>query len=233
MLAPTEILTALSLLCSMMLSDPHTPQQFETPRPPLAPHWSADVHVDIQVMLTHFILNGKIAVDATTNGMYATVYGDDPNNYWGKLNATVVAQPLSNGSIVVWDLNNGKCSNDGEYNASTVPKLGLPPSAKYQNQEMVDQTLCEVWLVPQPYHDVEYSKIFVGPVNSTQPLNIAAITALYSGGAANAYLNVRIFNHNVSRPNPDWFRRPVGCDSVTRGYHWKDSAPDKVLSSAT
>lgn len=177
----------------------------------MAMQWYSKVHVDIQVMLTHFILNGEVVVDAERNGMFAAVYGDDPNNYWGKLNATVVVHPNANESVTIWDVNNNHCSYDGTYNDSNIPTLRLPGTASYLGNETVDQTLCEVWQVNHPYKDVEYCKLLVGPVGSSSPLNILMIKALYVGASAKAYFNIRFFQQNNSKPDAEWFSKPSKC----------------------
>jgi hypothetical protein len=64
--------------------------RIELTPPQIVQEFTCKIHVDMRVMLTHYILNGQLSLDKLTNSLAINVYGNDPYNYWGKLNLTLV-----------------------------------------------------------------------------------------------------------------------------------------------
>jgi len=178
----------------------------ESQVPVLGQYFEAEVRVDIKVMLTHFRLAGIIKVDKFLPGLYANLYGDDPNNYWGKLNATVVVEP-HNQTVIVWDIKNNFCTRYAGYNKTIIPDIALPPSAKRLDDRDCQGKNCQVWRVPEPYQDVTYADIFVWG-NSIQ-----TIEAEYTGSSPKAYLTIQLDNILHIHAPTYYFRKPLICDS--------------------
>lgn len=169
------------------------------------PFYKCSLHVDIRVMLTHYILNGDLAVDSTTNSLFSSIYGDDPNNYWGKLNATVVVQPLLEGFVNIWAVDNTNCTSFSNVSVGNLPKYALPENATYLGTEVVDSSTCSVWRVNNPYHKVDYCDIFINKEN------VLLLEFPYCPDTVCAHFYVRMFNHDNSRPDSKWFRKPAEC----------------------
>jgi len=173
--------------------------------PTINPKFSSTLHVDIRVMLTHYILDGQLVTNADINGLFASVYGDDPNSWWGKLNATVVVHPESNSTATIYSVNNGECASKS-VNQSQIPSLMIPPSATFEGKTAVGSVLCEIWQVKDPYPQVYYTNVYVSKGNIYQ------IQTLYSTTAAiDAEINVYFQNHDFNIPDSSWFLKPQVC----------------------
>lgn len=170
----------------------------------LGQFYEAEVATDIQVLATHYRGQGIIRLDRTVPGFYASVYGDDPNNYWGKLNSTVVVEPVAP-DVIIWDVENGVCTRYAGYNNRSLPPFALPDNAVPQPNKQCGDKECIVLRVSNPYRDVEFCDV------SIYGDTIMAIDAKYTGAAATVWLHAEFRNVIHRHPTLDWFKRPTQC----------------------
>lgn len=179
----------------------------DQPTPDITPQFMCRLYVDIRVMLTHYILSGNLVVDAKSKGMFASLYGDDPNNYWGKLNTTVVVHPEDNNKgITVWEVKNNICETVGNASDSQIPPLSIPKDATYRGTLTVEDKICDIWRIYSPYQGVSYCDVFV---NQT---NVMLVEALYSTTAQiSVYISVSFRDYFIGPPDKSYFNKPGAC----------------------
>lgn len=179
----------------------------------LSSFYTSNVDIDIRVVATHFRLSGVVKVDADLPGMYASIYGDDPNHWFGKLNETVVVEP--NGSEeIVWDVQNGVCSEYGKVPAANIPLFELPDKAVYRGEEGCDlQNPCKVYRVEKPYADVTYVDVYLYPYiqNKVNTSDVILLKAEYTGSSPWAYFTIHFYNFDHIHSPTYWFRKPIEC----------------------
>ena len=186
----------------------------------LFPYFKSSLAVDLQVMLTHYILKGELVVDSEVNGMYSGVYGDDPNNYWGKLNASVVVHPNIDESVTVSEVRNAKCGTKYDILKGSIPKYGIPDSATYKGKRMVEKIECDTWRLEKPYQDVYYTdimindgKIWLIEVSYNAKTNDFDFDDKVDSNKPfiNVYIYVKLTNHDLNKPSKDWFNTQEEC----------------------
>jgi hypothetical protein len=198
MIYSTSMLITLALLI--------IPTVFSTPTiPVLYPFFHCDLVIDLKVGLVHFILKGDLVVDSRVNGMYSGVYGDDPQNWYGKLNTSVVVHPNTDVSVTVSEVKNHKCGELHTIPKELIPLYSIPSSAVYQGTRTVEKNMCDVWHIDAPYKDVDYVNVLV------KDTMILLLEALYHTGGHNVYIYVRLTNYNTVEPSADWFRPQDEC----------------------
>ena len=179
-------------------------------QPVLEKYVTAKISVDIQVVWTHFILNGILVVDSELKGVYAQLYGDDPQDYWHKANLSAIVTPLSNNTVDIWNIKNSQCLLYGN-NVSTVslPPLSIPSDSEHRGNTTVDGISTSVWRIHNPYKGVFFVDVYI---TLNTPHNVirlqtefAATTSVYG------YMTITLTNHNNNKPNPDWYFPPRQC----------------------
>lgn len=166
---------------------------------------TANVTISFSVWGVQYISKGVIVVDAIANGVYFSIYGDNPQSPFKKMNMTLVVHPNVNESVSIWIVNIGTCVFEGDFNSSKIPPLTIPPTAKYIGKRDVRGLNCDVWRMNNPYEGVDYCEVMIANYN------IQLIEGYYSGGTLGAYFYINIFDQNNNVPSLGRFAIPEGC----------------------
>jgi hypothetical protein len=166
---------------------------------------TANITVNVRVWGVQYVSKGIIIIDANANGLYLSIFGDNPQNPFHNLDIVMVVHPNSNQSVTTWLVDTGVCTFEGGYNSSDIPPLTVPPTAKYIGKRDVRGLNCDVWRMVTPYKYVDYCEVMIANGN------IQLIEGYYSGGALGAYFYVNVFGQDNSVPSLGRFAVPNGC----------------------
>jgi hypothetical protein len=166
---------------------------------------TANITVSFSVWGVQYISKGVIVVDAINNGLYLSIYGDNPQTPFRKMNLTLVVHPSANESVSIWEVDTGVCTFEGDFNSSKIPPLTIPPTAKYVGKRDVRGLNCDVWRMNNPYKGIDYCEVMIANYN------IQLVEGYYSGGALGAYFYINVFDQNNNPPALERFAVPKDC----------------------
>lgn len=172
----------------------------------LGQFFEAEIATELQVATFHYRQQGVVRLDRDVPAFYAQLYGDDPDNFWGKMNVTVVAQPVPP-NVIIWSVKNNDCLRYAGYNNATIPKLAIPETATQLPPAACQDKQCDVYHVPKPYQDVEYCDVFV------YGDSIMALEALSYVKGYTVHMRADFRNIIHRHPAREWFNKPDICNT--------------------
>lgn len=168
-------------------------------------------HVDVVLRGggSNFYLSGEMAMNALQDKLFLSLYGDNPQHYWYKTNLSIVVSPDGEMLLDVWKWQDGKCELH-TLPPDQVPPLSVPNSSLYLGNKTVSGVNCEVWRVPNPYPQVEYTDVSVSGGNV---YFLESQTWTFSDGTdkLSVYIWISLSNHSNIEPDNSRFAKPEGC----------------------